>query len=187
MRAESRLPWLLSAALVIAAGAVLLIMGRSLICPCGTIRLWHGVVASSENSQQLSDWYTPSHLIHGFLFYWGLHLVLPRVPIGWRFLIAMAVEVGWEILENTDAVIDRYRAVTISYEYFGDSVLNSVADMGAMALGFWMAARLPVWLIVTLALALEIGTTLIIRDGLTLNVLMLVWPLDVVRDWQAAG
>lgn len=185
---RSRLaPWVMTAGVVILAAGVLLDMGREPICTCGYVELWHGVVKSSGNSQHLTDWYTPSHVIHGFLFYWLLWLTMPGVPIGWRLFIATLVEVTWEILENSPIIIDRYRAVTISYDYYGDSVINSVADILAMVVGFLLAARLPVWLTVTIAVVAEVTTTLLIRDGLALNVLMLVWPLDVVRDWQAAG
>jgi hypothetical protein len=110
---------------------------------------------------------------------------VPNLSFGWRLLIATLVEVAWEIAENTDAVIERYREVTVSLDYFGDSVINSVADIGAMVLGFWLASRLPIWVTVTLALVFEAVTILWIRDGLALNVLMLLWPLDAVRDWQA--
>lgn len=169
------------------AAAVLLGMGRVPICACGSVKLWHGVVVSSENSQHLSDWYTPSHVAHGLIFYAVLHLLARRLGLWPRAAIATAVEAAWEIAENTDAVIQRYREATIALDYYGDSVVNSVADIGAMWLGFWLASRLPVWASVALLLAMELFVGWMIRDNLALNVLMLLWPLDSVRAWQAGG
>lgn len=163
----------------------LLWVGREPICKCGYIKLWHGEVVSSENSQHISDWYTPSHIIHGFLFFGLLWLAARRLSMGWRLVIATLIEAAWEILENSDAVIERYRTVTISLDYYGDSVLNVVADILAMILGFFLAARLPVWVTVALIILFEAVTITLIRDGLALNVLMLVYPLDSVGAWQA--
>jgi hypothetical protein len=169
------------------AAAVLLWMGRVPICACGSVKLWHGVVVSSENSQHLTDWYTPSHIVHGFLFYGATHLLLRRAGFWPRLALSTLVEAAWEIAENTDAVIQRYREATIALDYYGDSVVNSVADIAAMWIGFWLASRLPLWASVAVVLVLEIGVAAAIRDNLALNVLMLLWRLESVRVWQSGG
>jgi Protein of unknown function (DUF2585) len=177
----------LTIALIAAAAATLYLMGRVPICKCGYIKFWHGVVNSSENSQHLSDWYTFSHIIHGFAFYGLLWLIGRRWSLGTRLVLAAMVESGWEILENTDLIINRYREATISLDYYGDSVINSVSDILAMVCGFVLAARLPIWSIVVLTVVMEAGVAYVIHDNLLLNILMLLYPLDAVRRWQAGG
>ena len=180
----------LALGLVACAAAILLLMGRTPICTCGTIELWHGTVKDSGNSQHLTDWYTPSHVIHGFLFYagaWAIGRLRGRaLPFGTALLCAIGLEAAWEIAENTDAVIERYRATTIALDYYGDSVINSVSDILAMIAGFVLARIWPVWLTMPVAAAMEAFVGLWIRDNLILNVIMLIHPMDAINRWQGA-
>ena len=166
---------------VFAASLVILwAMGRNVICPCGEIWLWDG----SGGSQHLFDWYTASHLIHGFLFYGATFLVMRRAALGWRLAVATLVECAWEVVENTPWVINRYRETTVSEDYWGDAVINSSADVVAMFVGFWLALRLPVWATIAIIIGFEVFTTWLIRDGLALNILMLLAPSDAILQWQ---
>lgn len=176
--------------LIVATAAILLMMGREPICACGEVKLWTWDVNSSDNSQHISDWYTPSHIIHGMLFY-GLFWWLGRLltggagwSLGLRAILSILVEAAWELLENSPMIIDRYREATIALGYSGDSVLNSVFDILWMLGGFWLAARLPVWVTISLIIVAELFVGAIIRDNLTLNVIMLLYPLDVIKEWQ---
>lgn len=174
------------AALVLTAG-IELWMGRSPVGPDGKFGLWEGDIWSSENSQRFADPYSFSHLVHGILFYALLWLVARRLPARYRLLIALGLEAGWEILENSPLIINRYREATIALGYTGDSVLNSLSDILMMAIGFLFAARARTRISVVAVIAMEAGCALWVRDNLTLNIIMLVHPIDAIKAWQMAG
>jgi len=171
----------------IVAGAILYTMGRPLICTCGTVELWVSSSTSAKTSQMLADWYSPSHFLHGLIFYAGLWLVARKWTIERRFFVALLVETFWEILENSPMIIDRYREATVAIGYTGDSVINSLSDIAMMAIGFAAARRLPTWVSLLLLVVLELIPLLVIRDNLTLNVWMLLAPSDAIRAWQAGA
>lgn len=185
---------LFSIVLLCVFALTLYLMGQVLICKCGYVKFWHGVTFSSENSQHISDWYTFSHVIHGFGFYglfWFLGKRFSRDgrgwPLGLLLLLSLIAETSWEIFENTDFIINRYREVTISLDYYGDSVLNSVFDVLFMVLGFFLARRLPIWATIALVILMETFVGYWIRDNLTLNIIMLLYPLDAIKIWQGGG
>jgi hypothetical protein len=170
-----------------ALAAAELLCGRSPLGPDGRFGWWDGDIWSSENSQRVADAYSFSHICHGLLFYGFLWLVARRAPVRVRFLVALLLEAGWELLENSPLVINRYREGTIAQGYVGDSVLNSVCDVGMMALGFLVARLARPWLAVVLILAMELGCLWWVRDNLTLNVIMLVRPVPEIKAWQSEG
>jgi hypothetical protein len=186
-----RRAWLLTLLIVALAVAMLFAMDRPPICTCGHVALWHGVVQSEGNSQHLTDWYSPSHFTHGLIMYffawllWRKWRLFGGRPARWALPIAVLVEAAWEVIENTPMVIDRYRAVTVSWGYSGDSIVNSAADIGWMIAGFLLATRVPARVSVALAIGFELLTLWSIRDNLTLNVVMLFWPIEAIRQWQA--
>ena len=178
-------PLLIFLGMLAASVAILWAMGRPPTCTCDTVELWGEV--GPKQSQMLADWYSPSHVVHGFLFYALLRWLLPRTSIERRFLIALLIEAAWEIIENTRQMIDRYREATIALGYSGDSILNSASDIAMMALGFMAAKRLPIWASVAVVLILELIPLIAIRDNLTLNIIMLLAPSDAILNWQAGA
>jgi hypothetical protein len=177
--------WLVVTAVIILVQVISqYLMGRIWICECGYVKLFEAGVNTPGNSQHLFDWYTPSHIIHGFLFYGLGWLIMRRKPVAARLALSALIEAAWEILENSPIIINRYRSATMAVGYTGDSILNSGMDMVSMIAGFFFAARAPVWLTIVIAIIFEIVTAVVIRDNLTLNVVMLVWPIEAVKVWQ---
>ena len=175
---------------VVLAGTALVLhsMGRPWWCQAGDLVPWSVEIHSRHNSQHLVDAYSLTHALHGLLFYWGLWLILGRVAGATaRAAIALGIETTWEIVENTDFIIERYRAATISLDYYGDSVVNSVADIGCFVGGYAAAAAMPVWISVAGFAAAELLLLVVIRDSLLLNMLMLVHPVEAVKAWQHGG
>jgi hypothetical protein len=198
---EENLPWykkitiptylLIFIGIVLAQVVILYAMGRQVICECGFVKFWEGDVMSSSNSQQIADWYTFSHIIHGFVFY-GFFIWISKkffgksggLPLGLIFIGAVLLETTWEVIENSTWIIEYYRNNTVSLGYIGDSILNSVFDVIWMAIGFVMARKLPIWSIVLIAIIFEIMTAYFVRDGLLLNILMFIYPSEAVKAWQ---
>lgn len=161
--------------------------GRSLLGPDGQFGWWDGNIWGSENSQRVADAYSFSHIIHGMLFYAFLWFVARRLPLKYRFVLALLIEAGWELLENSSFIIDRYREATIAQGYVGDSILNSLSDIGMVVVGFLIARYSKVFVSVLLIIIMEVGCLFWIRDNLTLNVVMLVHPVESIKVWQAEG
>ena len=180
--------WVALTVVLVAAALVLHAMGRPWWCRTGDLVPWSLQVQSRHNSQHLVDAYSVTHAMHGLLFYWGLWLILGRVAgATTRAAIALGIETTWEIVENTNAMIERYRAATISLDYYGDSVINSVADIVCFVLGYVAAGAIPAWLSVAGFVAAEAVLLAWIRDSLLLNMLMLVHPIEGVKAWQLGG
>lgn len=181
-----KIVWLVLGFLALQAG-VLFLFGQPPICTCGYLKFWEGVVLSSGNSQHLTDWYTFSHIVHGFLFYLLLWVIFPKMSIGKRLLIAIGIEISWELIENTPMVIQRYREQALAQGYTGDSIINSVFDTLSMVAGFFMAKKWPIWSIILIGVGLELFTAYMIRDNLTLNIVNLIHPFQSISTWQAGG
>lgn len=163
------------------------LMGRLTICACGYVKLWEGDPVGPGNSQHLTDWYSFSHLLHGFWLYFFLWLIFRRLPIGARLSLAVLLEAAWEILENSPFIIERYRAATVSVGYYGDTIVNSISDTLTATVGFLFAAWAAPILTILVGIAIEAGMAFAIRDNLALNIVMLVHEVPWIKAWQAAG
>ena len=178
--------WAAVALILAVTAGVLLGMGRNPICTCGVVEIWHGAL-DAGNSQHIADWYTLSHIIHGFLFYGLGWLIMRNRPPGERLILAVALEAAWEVLENSPLIINRYRDETMALGYCGDSVINSVSCVAWRALGFAFSGRMPVGVPIAVAIGFERLARWVLLDNLTLNIRMLAWPIEAIKVWQVAG
>ena len=173
--------------MIVLTGGIELGMGRSLLGPDGKFAWWDGNIWSSENSQRFADAYSFSHVAHGILFFAALWLMARRTPLRYRFMGAVLLEAAWEVLENSPLIINRYREATIAQGYVGDSVMNSLSDVLMMSLGFLFAFRARPWISVAALLVMEVGCALWVRDNLALNIIMLIHPVEAIKQWQLGG
>ena len=177
-------PWLVIAVVMGVAAVLLRYEGRLWICSCGHVLLWAGNTKSSDNSQHIFDPYSFTHVLHGFVFYALLALVVPRLAVAWRLALALTIEAIWEVIENSPAVIDRYRQATLALGYEGDTIVNSLADILCCGIGFVLARRLGFRRSLAVFIATEVILILWIRDSLILNVVMLLFPIEAIKKWQ---
>lgn len=186
-RLFEKTPVIISLGVMIVAVVILWSQGRVWWCQAGDYSPWAWNIWSTHNSQHLIDPYSFTHILHGVLEFWLIGLVFRRVPLAWRLVIAVMIESTWEVAENSTFVIERYRAATISLDYFGDSIINSLSDITACATGFAIAYRLRFWKSLGLFLATETVLILWIRDSLLINIVMLIYPIEAIKAWQMAG
>ncbi len=178
----------ISAGIIAACAAALHFMGRVPICTCGTVMLWYPDINGSGNSQHLFDWYSFTHVLHGFFYYFIIWIAdrKKRLSFAAKLIIAVALASGWEIIENSNWIIERYRAVTVSLDYFGDSILNSVTDILCAAFGIFLASRIRWQLSLAFCIIVECFLAYFVRDNLTINIIMLIHPIEAIKAWQAA-
>ena len=179
-------PWLGLAAILVISAIVLRLQGRLWICSCGYVALWCGDINSVGNSQHLFDPYAFTHVLHGFLFIAFVQLLRPRIEESWKVSAALGMEALWEVIENSTYVIERYRSQTISLGYTGDTIVNSFGDLIACSVGILVARRLGVLWTIVLAVVIELVLLVTIRDNLLLNIIMLLFPSEAIRQWQSA-
>jgi hypothetical protein len=181
------LPWAGIFVLFVIAAITLNFQGRVWWCEAGDYVPWSWEIWSRHNSQHLIDPYTFTHILHGVAEFWIISLIFRKVPLAWRLAIAVGIEGTWEVVENTNTVIQRYREATISLDYYGDSIINSISDMISCATGFLIAYKIRFWRSLALFLLTEIILILWIRDSLLINILMLFYPIEAVKVWQGGG
>jgi hypothetical protein len=181
------LPWLAMVAVLAGGVYQLRNQGRLWRCSCDYVLLWTNEYWGRNTSQHLLDPASFTHLLHGFVLCGLLAWVVPRISLVWRLWLAVSIEVLWEVLENSEFVIQRYREGTAAFGYHGDTIVNSAGDVLATGLGFVLARRLGFRRALAVFVAVEVALAFWIRDGLLLNVLMLIYPIDAVETWQAAG
>lgn len=175
---------LASAAVILISVIVLNLLGRVWWCQAGDYLPWSFDIWSPHNSQHILDPYTFTHLLHGILEFWLIGLVFWKVPLAWRFVIAILIESSWEVAENTSYIINRYREETVSLDYFGDSIINSISDIAACAFGFLLAYKVRFWRSLAIFALTEVTLLITVRDSLIINLIMLIYPVDAIKAWQ---
>lgn len=186
-RRQDYFPWLAALFVVIAALVSLNFQGRVWWCQAGDYSPWAWDIWTRHNSQHVIDPYSFTHVLHGVLEFWLIGLVFRRLPLAWRFFLALMIEGTWEVAENTNYIINRYREATISLDYFGDSIINSLADIFCCASGFLIAYKLRFGRSLVLFVVTEVILIFWIRDSLIINIIMLIYPVDAIRQWQMGG
>jgi hypothetical protein len=181
------LPWFAILVVLLGTALILRSQGRLWWCSCDYLLVWSGDPWSSDNSQHLLDPYSFTHLLHGFLLCGLLTLLVPRLSTVWRLWLAVTIEAVWEVVENSEFVIRRYREETAALGYHGDTIVNSLGDILVCGLGFVMAQSLGFRRTFALFLLTEVALAILIRDNLTLNIVMLIHPFEAIKEWQAAG
>jgi hypothetical protein len=181
------LPWLAIVLVLVVTAYQLRSQGRLWWCSCDYLLIWSGDPWSSDNSQHLLDPYSFTHVLHGFIFCGLLALIVPRLSPVWQLCLAVSIEAVWEVVENSEFVIRRYREETAALGYHGDTIINSLADILLCGIGFVLASHLGFRRTFALFVLTEVGLAIWIRDNLSLNILMLIYPIDAVKEWQAAG
>lgn len=159
-------------------------LGRLFLCACGYFDVWTSDTCSSNNSQQLFDPYSFTHVLHGFLFFWLIQLLFRRMTAYWQFWLALLLESAWEVFENTSFVINKYRTETAALGYTGDTVVNSLGDLACALVGFLIARQFGIRRSLIAFLLIELILILWIHDSLLLQILMLIQPVEAIKLWQ---